>query len=210
MTGLTLTAQGRANPPITHSRSTGKALAATEKGLSILERPHSSEDHRSLLTFVDSLLERDLHAALELQARLPTAESEKGRAQQILHLMDRGPDTKATVGMVALLVDAFPSGRPANPEGYLDAIVHDLVSMRFSPEVVSLACQTVRRSSKFLPSVSEIIEAANEARKHFDECQRAAIWAANCLERLERNIAKARERALQQPQFESGHFSDAP
>jgi hypothetical protein len=208
MNGTALTTQHRASAPPTASKGTSKLLAASERGLAVLERPFPPSDFRDLTTLAHGLNEQTLGAAIELLANLPSADSEKARAMQIAQVRDRGPDLKATVGMVAMLVDAFPSGRPANPEGYLDAIVHDLVAMRFSPEVVALACQTIRRSCKFLPSVSEVIEGASAALGHFDASRVHALRAAELIERLRLSVARARERALQHPKLGSEQFSD--
>lgn len=88
---------------------------------------------------------------------------------------DAEPDRGQTRAIVAMLLDVYPSGRPANLTAYADAILHDLIVMRFTPTAVALGCEALRRTLKFLPSVGEVIEACSNAkerlaqkRKHHD------------------------------------------
>lgn len=206
-TGIATT---RPSLPASPARGIGRLLEASERGLTQLEPPFPSLDYRELCGHSDTVRERSLEDAIALLAKFPSAEQERDRAAQISRAMKAGSDRKAIVGMVAMLIDAFPSGRPANPEAYLDTIVHDLLSLRYSPEVVALACRNIRRTSKFLPSVSEIMEAAENAYSHFETSRRHATNCADHIERATRNVAAVRQAVSRHPNENPENFSDAP
>jgi hypothetical protein len=193
MTGTAITPQAQA---VAQTRKgIGHLLEASERPLAVLTSPHPTADWRLLCELCRPYdrLELPLNDVSDLIARLPSAEQEQDRARQIAQALQADGSRKAIVAMVAMLIDAFPSGRPANPEAYLDAIVYDLLAMRFSASVVAMACQSVRRTHKFLPSISEIIEAANTAVEEFEAAERHALRSAEMIERLRKIAAKGRE-----------------
>jgi hypothetical protein len=56
----------------------------------------------------------------------------------------------------AKLFNSYPSGKPACPEGYMQAVADELES--YPAEVVLEAVRKAIRTVKFLPSVSELVE----------------------------------------------------
>lgn len=172
----------------------GKLLATAEAGLSVLDLPATQEDFRALVFATG-----DVYAAeprgkwgpeeAALLTRLPSSRSEAERAASIEQAMEAAPDRRAIVGLIAMLLDGYPSGRPPNLEAYADTIVHDLCSIGFSAAVVAMGCRILRRRSRFLPAVAEVIEAATEARDQF----RSAATSASMIARRIAVLEKRRE-----------------
>lgn len=93
------------------------------------------------------------------------------------------PEPRASIIMVGMLVDAFPNSRASG--SFIDAATHDAVSMGFTPYEIAAACQAIRRTSKFLPSISEFLDACAKAR----DTIKAALYLA---EKLAGRIERAR------------------
>lgn len=128
-----------------------------------------------------------------LLASIPTANDEAQRAEDIRRALTGAPDRRATVGLIAMLLDSYPTGRPPNLAAYADAIVHDLVAMGYSAPVVALACQTLRRTSKWLPSVAEVLQAAQDAAELFASRAAYCDRIAQDIRTLEGRLALAEE-----------------
>lgn len=64
---------------------------------------------------------------------------------------------------VARLIGSFPNASIASPEVYISALVFDILDMRIPDAVVVLTCQKLRRSSRFVPTISEVLEMADAA-----------------------------------------------
>ncbi|CAN1529417.1 hypothetical protein MCEMIH16_01351 [Caulobacteraceae bacterium] len=93
------------------------------------------------------------------------------------------PDPRASIIMVGMLVDAFPNSRASG--AFIDAATHDAVSMGFTPYHLATACQKLRRTSKFLPSIAEFLAECASARKHMQS-------AISLAERMQDRIEQAR------------------
>jgi hypothetical protein len=91
------------------------------------------------------------------------------------------PEPRASIIMVGMLVDAFPNSRASG--SFIDAATHDAVSMGFTPYEIAAACQAIRRTSKFLPSISEFLDACGKARDNFKSALYMAERLASCIER---------------------------
>lgn len=61
---------------------------------------------------------------------------------------------------VANLIGSFPNAAVANPEIYLSALVYDLLDKHIPDAVTVLTCRQIRRTCKFVPSISEVLETA--------------------------------------------------
>lgn len=97
-------------------------------------------------------------------AKLPSPSKCAEALEALRTEVERPANSKANLAMVGILLDVFPSGRPPNLAAYLAGIVHDVTALGFTPSEVATACQTIRRSNTFLPSVAEIIAACTKAR----------------------------------------------
>lgn len=129
--------------------------------------------------------------AKELLTMFPSPSECAGIVEALRAEVNKPASPKANLAMVGILLDTFPAGRPANLAAYLAAIVHDVTALGFTPSEVATACQTIRRSNTFLPSVAEIVAACTKAR---DEWQGALQLA----ERHVDIIAKVRALASEQ------------
>lgn len=69
---------------------------------------------------------------------------------------------------VAQLIGSFPNANPTDPESYIAALVFDLLDCQIPDAVLALTCQEIRRTSRFVPTISEVIGAA---RQHLAQCQ---------------------------------------
>lgn len=79
--------------------------------------------------------------------------------------IDAATDARSSRAMIGLLVDCFPSSRPPNLDAYCSALLHDVLSLRYSPYELAAACRSIRRSAKFAPAISELLAACAEARE---------------------------------------------
>lgn len=70
---------------------------------------------------------------------------------------------------VAQLIGAFPNANPTDPETYIAALVFDLLDSQIPDAILILACQEIRRTARFLPTIAEVIEAANRHRGRWED-----------------------------------------
>ena len=97
----------------------------------------------------------------EALASLPTlAELEQAR-DEALRAVDAPADPRVNRVLVSLLIDAFPKSITENALGYIETLIHDVTALGLSPARVAWSLRSVRQSSKFLPSVSEVVEACS-------------------------------------------------
>jgi vacuolar-type H+-ATPase subunit I/STV1 len=107
--------------------------------------------------------------------------------------------TKAQVSKhVSLLVGSFPNANPADPEVYTKMLIEEI--MAAEPSVVSLesACRSIRRSAKFLPTISEVLEALKEESKTWTKCWEAIECIDEAAEELRQKLATEKERRAAQ------------
>lgn len=62
---------------------------------------------------------------------------------------------------VATLVGSFPNAALSNPEIFLSSLVFDLLDKRIPDAVVVLACRRLRRSSRFVPAIADVLGVAD-------------------------------------------------
>ncbi len=110
------------------------------------------------------------------------------------HALDAAPDSNKSRMMIGLLLAAYPNGRPSDFNTYADTLLHDVLSMGFSPHVIAHACQSIRREVKFLPSVAEVVAACTKARGEIASAHRLATILR------ERLIAAREAVALPEPE----------
>lgn len=61
---------------------------------------------------------------------------------------------------VGMLIGSFPNANATNPETYAAALIYDLIDCRIPDAVLIQTCQQIRRSSRFLPTISEVLKDA--------------------------------------------------
>jgi hypothetical protein len=76
------------------------------------------------------------------------------------------PDAKANRVFVGILLDVYPAGA-GDVDAFKKIVSNDLVDEGFPPIVVAEALQTLRRTSKFRPALSEIVDACHEGRRRW-------------------------------------------
>lgn len=109
-------------------------------------------------------LPSDQAAALEA-SRLPSLADLERLEQQVTDALDAPPEPRATKILVGLMIDAFASSRIGQAETFIEALVHDVVDEGHSPMVVASACQRLRREQKFLPTIAEVLDACDAAKR---------------------------------------------
>lgn len=154
----------RAPAPAARSEQYERALQNTEQALAALDRPLLERGD-----FVEACRIAERRGPAEARAllpRLPSLQACEARQTDITAALAAPPNRKGYRAIIALMVDAFPSGRPPNLDVYASCILHDLCEMGFTPLEVVAACRAIRRDPKrvFLPSVGEVIGACEEAR----------------------------------------------
>ena len=67
--------------------------------------------------------------------------------------------------MITILMGSFPTSKIPEPEIFVRALIEDV--MEFDPSFVVLesTCRQLRKTQKFMPSISEVIEALQEQQK---------------------------------------------
>ncbi|PHY12850.1 hypothetical protein CSW58_09815 [Caulobacter sp. B11] len=132
-------------------------------------------------------LQRWKRARMALETAPPRSVFEGRLADIVEHLKPAQPgQARAMVGM---LVDAFPNGRPQNAVAYMESILHDVVDMGFSAVAIAMACRELRRSSRFLPTVAEVVGACGEASAKWRSEHRVVEHLLSRLSEAERSAA---------------------
>lgn len=62
----------------------------------------------------------------------------------------------------ATLIGSFPNAAIGEPEVYLASLIFDLHDLKIPDSVVVLACRKLRRSRRFVPAISEVLDACND------------------------------------------------
>jgi hypothetical protein len=135
-----------------------------------------------LVEAVDAL-RRDEHDAawLEQAERLPVAAAARVIAAA------RGPASGRDLAVLAALPATFPTASKTALDVYGAALMDDIVELRPSGGAVMLACRHLRRTSRFLPTISEVVDAIEGAREKL-------FWTAVVLNNLPDDIKRVRAR----------------
>lgn len=81
---------------------------------------------------------------------------------------------------VGMLIGSFPNANATNPETYAAALIYDLLDCRIPDAILILTCQEIRRSARFLPTISEVLQTA---KRHLGEW----LWVLEVPETILRN-----------------------
>jgi len=177
------TSQARTQP-------VGRGLAATEaKYLAPTRRiPWESRNTTELIRLTDSSSRPTPERGREALALGIDPVGVEAFITDLTEAVEGRPDANASRVFIGLMVVGYPSGRPADMDGYLETLLYYAGSQGFSPQVVAAACQKLSISAKFMPSCAEFVTAAIEAREGFDSTRRSALmiqrrlqWATDAL-----------------------------
>lgn len=95
---------------------------------------------------------------------------------------------------LALLVDAFPAQRAGNPEAYVRQLVEDVYDDRPSLAALECAAREIRRTERFVPTISVVLETLGTYQRMFSQAEAAGRVLRVGVSRLEKTIEVARER----------------
>jgi len=198
-------------PPASHvapSKGVAKSLAMAESALiPALIIPWADDLYRAISTASTPLEsvalryrspERLAEQVSDLRKAIatgPDKDTLDAFALPIVEAKATPPDRAQTIALVAMMLDSYPSGRPANLSAYADSLVHDLIDLKFSPAVVAMACRSIRPTSKFLPSGAEMVEAAEKAKSELTCAIRHANQTALSMDKA-RSILIEAEAAM--------------
>ena len=68
---------------------------------------------------------------------------------------------------IGQLIGSFPNANPTSPEIYIAAILFDVLDTGIPDSVVHTTCREIRRTMKFLPTISEFLDVANKQRANW-------------------------------------------
>ena len=126
---------------------------------------------------------------------------------------DNGKITKGRVSKhIALLIGSFPNANPADPETYTKMLIEEVAAAALTATALEAACRKVRRTAKFIPTISEVLAAIKDEERAWDERWAAINYAdmeADTLrKKLEaesaRRLAEELARAQAPPLFAPG------
>lgn len=109
------------------------------------------------------VIERSIAANRTVLAAMPTNEEVAELAEAVRPVLARCTDTFIR-NEVANLIGSYPNANITDPETFISALIFDLLDARMPDSVVYLACQTIRRTSRFLPTIAEVFQAAERER----------------------------------------------
>lgn len=102
-------------------------------------------------------------AARYLELAPPLELLEEAR-DHIAPLAATEPNPAATAVLLGLLLESFPNAGKETRQTYFATLAHEVNRDGFSPPVVAVAARKLRRTARFLPTVSEVIEACDDVR----------------------------------------------
>ncbi|MGO4389437.1 hypothetical protein AB4Y85_18060 [Microvirga sp. 2YAF29] len=153
----------------TPSLPTQAALMAAEKAaqnymarISVLDRlPRLSTPG----TYVS--LEVCRHAALKQREQLMSRDACRELARPLQQGLRMPPTPDVAKMVVGQLLTAYPTSKIGNPEAFFETLVFDLVDEGIPDIVMAAACQQLRRTSRFLPAIAEVIEACRSKKSTY-------------------------------------------
>jgi hypothetical protein len=132
-------------------------------------------------------------AVEEVSRALNQAEQARGTlarfdaARAALTSAPEGEAYRANVSMqLASLLGSFPTVNIPDPKLFTRMLLDEVMAEEVNPIVLQAACQKIRRTQKFVPSISEILGAIAEQRKLWSDRVESADKIADLVEQLER------------------------
>lgn len=151
--------------------------------------PDASPEMRA---FCDQVCREALSGMLARAASLPALMAINDALDEALKA---DPDEGVIEACLAALIDTRVK-LPHNLPVYLEALIYDLKDESFPPAVVAAACQRIRRESKFLPEISEVLATCRETLARYREEQRRVAEALVARRKAETWLADLTETGL--------------
>jgi hypothetical protein len=104
------------------------------------------------------------------------------------------PSKKHIAQRLSLLIGSFPNAGPHSPEIFTHMMVTHIEAEEPSAMVLESACRQLVESQKFVPAISEVLEAVREQQKEWDKkfevfeavrSGRVKEWGEKLIERLQ-------------------------
>lgn len=120
--------------------------AVMERALAFHDDPHTDGLKAQIAAF-DAACEHYNGGALY------TCEDENGR---------RKLRRRAVAEQIGLLIGSFPNAVPHNPEAYTGMLIEEVIASGASAVALEATCRIIRRTQKFPPAISEVLEILQE------------------------------------------------
>lgn len=125
-----------------------------------------------------------------LDAILPEAQAVLNDLQQLGR-----PASMLEIGkQLAILVKCYPNAGSADGEIYGRMLIEDVAAMQPSIGDIDAACRHLRRTSKFTPAISEVLEAIAEAKHHRHDITGKILDITTSRDRRVMEVEKEREQ----------------
>lgn len=155
--------------PVALPTRSDQATVALSKSETNLEAPvaHASDLNGQIRRYAGAMLMCPVidhrQAARFLELAPPRELLQEARAHTT-PLAAMEPNPAATAVLLGLLLESFPNAGKETRQTYFATLAHEVNRDGFSPPVVAVAARKLRRTARFLPTVSEVIEACSDVR----------------------------------------------
>ncbi len=99
--------------------------------------------------------------------------------------------------MITILMGSFPTSKIPEPEIFVRALMDDVMALDPSFVEMESTCRELRKTKKFMPSVSEVIEELEEQKKLWDRRSEVVGYLEEWYDDLRPAIAKAKAKEEQ-------------
>ena len=82
--------------------------------------------------------------------------------------------------MIAILMGSFPTSKIPEPEIFVRVLMDDVMALDPSFVEMESTCRELRKTKKFMPSVSEVIEELEEQKKLWDRRSDVVWYLEEC------------------------------
>jgi hypothetical protein len=157
--------------PMTAARPRGDKVRALFEPLLVHQRiVRQIVEHRlggwlsiALLDLRNPKMIRD--SALARHQRLPVRDKLHTWDDELCHAVDGRTDEKTLTILLAIMFDGFPRGTVPNINSYVEVALLVMGDHTLSADIFAAAIVRVWRKNRFPPSVSQLLDACEEARQ---------------------------------------------
>ena len=94
--------------------------------------------------------------------------------------------------MIAILMGSFPTSKIPEPKIFVRVLIDDVMALDPSFVEMEATCRHLRKTKKFMPSISEVIETLEEQKKLWDRRSDVVWFMEEWYDDLRPAIAKAK------------------
>ncbi|MFO1131163.1 MAG: hypothetical protein U1E16_03970 [Hyphomicrobiales bacterium] len=150
-----------------------------------------------------------IQQALEENRRNLEALPDQDELEQLVEAVEKALSICSEKGArrhVARLIGAFPNASLTDPETYIAALVFDVMDCQIPDAILLLTCQQIRRTSRFVPTISEVIGTA----QHYLSQWQQVLASTESLHRTRENLAYATQSAYRTLEHVRAHGHKPP